>query len=211
MTILVASDLDRTMIFSEAAAAMPTPGVHDLVCVEHFRDQPLSYMTRAATGLLREVTDAALFVPTTTRTVEQYRRITLPGGPHRYAITSNGGNILVDSRPDEHWRAVVELRISDSGAPLDHVTGELSRRIDASWVHNFRVAEELFCYLVVDLAAVPVAFVDEWTQWANDRNWAVSVQGRKIYTVPVALCKSAAVAHLRSRLETRPECRDGVT
>lgn len=211
MTTLIASDLDRTMIYSRSAAGGPTAGLDDLVCVEHYDGRPLSFMTSSAATLLGRLSDTATFVPTTTRTIEQYRRIALPGGPHRYAVTSNGGNILVDSEPDLRWRARVDARIRHSGPPLHEVTTELARRIDESWVRNFRIAEGLFCYLVVNLSALPTTFLDEWTQWAAKRNWKVSIQGRKIYTVPEALCKSAAVSELRDLVQVQSRRRGSVT
>lgn len=209
MTTLIASDLDRTMIYSLSAAGAPSTDDADLVCVEHYDGRPQSFMTAAAATLLRQISNAAIFVPTTTRTIEQYRRIDLPGGPHRYAVTSNGGNILVDNEPDLRWRAGVDARISDSGPPLREVTAELARRIDKSWVRNFRIADDLFCYLVVDLSALPTGFLEQWARWAAMRNWKVSIQGRKIYTVPTALCKSAAVAELRDLVAVGHSGRHG--
>lgn len=205
MTMLIACDLDRTLIYSRLAAGAATASDHDLICVEYYDGAPLSFMTRGGAAMLRAVTAAATFVPTTTRTIEQYQRVNLPGAPHRYAITSNGGNILIDSQPDQHWRTQVEGRIEEVCAPLDLVATELQRQISVQWVRNFRVAENLFCYLVVDLAAVPTGFVSEWSQWCSECNWTVSMQGRKIYTVPAVLCKSVAVAEIRRRLEMQPD------
>ena len=78
--VLVASDLDRTLIYSAAALALPLPDERAprLLCVEVYESQPLSYMTETAAALLAELGelgDEAVFVPTTTRTRQQYRRI----------------------------------------------------------------------------------------------------------------------------------------
>jgi hypothetical protein len=204
VTTLIACDLDRTLIYSSSAVADSTSDSQkpDLVCVEHYDGAPLSFMTRQSSDLLSDLGRAAVFVPCTTRTVAQYRRVTLPGGPHLYAVTTNGGNIIVDGLPDREWRNVVEARLSDSCAPLVHVSAELRSRIDDSWVKAFRIAEELFCYLVVDLAMLPTSFVAEWTRWCAEHNWTVSVQGRKIYSMPATLCKSIAIAEVRRRLES---------
>lgn len=207
MTTLIACDLDRTLIYSRAAAGAPTVGDPDLVCIEYYDGAPLSFMTHTAAALLRTVTDLTTFVPTTTRTIAQYQRITLPGGPHRYAITSNGGNILADGQPDHTWHARIQSCVAESGQTLEHVRSALQQRISTEWVHNFRTAEDLFCYLVVDIAAVPTGFLSQWSQWCAERNWTVSMQGRKIYTVPAALCKSNAVAEVRRRLDADPTTR----
>ncbi|WP_242676652.1 HAD family hydrolase [Rhodococcus sp. ABRD24] len=201
MTILVATDLDRTMIYSRAAMDLePTTAESDLQCVEHYDGAPLSFVTVTGARLLQAVARTAVLVPTTTRTIEQFRRIALPGSPWRYAITSNGGNILVDGIPDPRWRSGIDESARSRGAGLDEVTTALRSRISDDWVRNCRVADELFCYLVVDLAALPDDFLAEWGTWCGARGWNVSRQGRKIYTMPDAVSKSSAVAEVRRRL-----------
>jgi hypothetical protein len=197
VTALIASDLDRTLIYSRRFFDSMAPAGH---CVEIYRDEPISYMTQTAVELLWQLSTQHLVVPVTTRTVAQYTRVTLPGLPYRYAITSNGGTILVDGRPDIAWADEMAARIRDSGPPLAEILAELQTRIHDSWVQNLRTADDLFCYLVVDEAALPTDFVSEWRLWCTPRGWTVSQQGRKIYTVPVPLCKSQAVAELHRRL-----------
>ncbi|WP_459548502.1 HAD family hydrolase [Nocardia sp. X0981] len=222
--LLVATDLDRTMIYSrnavDAAAATAAdthdiaatvgPGIADTVghgpaaeatlCVEYLDGAPLSYMTVAAAERMRELTAAAAVLPTTTRTIEQFGRIRLPGAPWPYAVTSNGGNILVDGVPDANWRRAIDAAVRAGGATLAEVSAALRGRIDESWVLKFRSADDIFCYLVVDLAATPPDFLAEWDSWCRARGWSVSRQGRKIYTMPAAVCKSRAVAEVRDRL-----------
>ena len=197
MTALIASDLDRTLIYSRRFFDTIPPANQ---CVEVYRDEPISYMTPVAAKLLRQLAILHIVVPTTTRTIAQYTRITLPGMPYRYAITSNGGNLIVDGAPDLQWAATVAGRIQAGGPPLPHIMAELQTRIDDSWVYNMRTAEDLFCYLVVDEASLPAAFLADWQQWCAPRGWTVSQQGRKIYTVPQSLCKAEAVAALHHRL-----------
>ncbi|MEU4316326.1 HAD family hydrolase [Nocardia sp. NPDC024068] len=193
----MATDLDRTMIYSRNAFG---PGEPETVCVEHFEGAPLSYMTAAAVVRLKELAAAAAVLPTTTRTIEQFRRIELPGAPWPYAVTSNGGNILVDGAPDPSWRAAIDAAVRAGGASLAEVGAALRSRVDDSWVLKYREADGLFCYLVVDPAGVPDDFLAEWDQWCRERGWSASRQGRKIYTMPQAVCKSRAVAEVRTRL-----------
>ncbi|WP_072690784.1 HAD family hydrolase [Rhodococcus marinonascens] len=208
MTALIATDLDRTMIYSRGAMELAVTESDmvgrsvedDLLCVEVYDGKPLSYVTSAAETMLWRLTDTAVVVPTTTRTVAQFQRIDLPGGPWRYAITTNGGNILVDGVPDEGWRTDVDIAMARGGASLSEIVDELGRRIDDSWVRSSRVADGLFSYLVVDLDSMPAGFVEHWNGWCADRGWGVSRQGRKIYTMPQAVCKSRAVAEVHSRL-----------
>ncbi|MCC3772329.1 HAD family hydrolase [Streptomyces sp. UNOC14_S4] len=202
MTLLVASDLDRTLIYSSAALAlgMPDARAPRLLCVETYEGKPLSYMTETAAGLLDALGRAAVFVPTTTRTREQYRRVRLPGPTPEYAICANGGELLVRGEPDRDWRRRVERTLAAECAGLDEVRTHLERAADPGWLLKApRAAEDLFVYLVVDRPLLPAAWVDELTAWADARGWSVSVQGRKVYAVPRPLTKGAAVTEVARR------------
>ncbi len=200
MTALVATDLDRTLIYSAGALAEGTAPDSPTVCVEHLDGDPLSYMTARAVDLLRALARAAVVLPTTTRTVEQFRRIDLPGAPWHHAVTSNGGTILVDGEPDHAWRTGVDRAVRDSAVSLTDIGAALDRLGTPEWILKRRTADDLFCYLVVDLAAMPSAFVEDWSHWCAERGWNVSQQGRKVYAMPDAVCKSRAVAEVRARL-----------
>ncbi|MGF1429486.1 HAD family hydrolase [Kitasatospora sp. LaBMicrA B282] len=204
---MVASDLDQTLIYSQRSAELPSDSPARLRLVERDdQGQPLSYLTERAAGLLAELAAAAVFVPVTTRTVAQYRRVRLPGaaGAPAFAVCANGGRLLVDGRPDPDWDAAVAARLAAAGAPLAEVADRLSRSVDPDWLLRRRVAEDLFCYLVVDRAGLPEGWLAELTAWCADRGWGVSLQGRKVYAVPRALTKSAAVAEVARRVGGDP-------
>ncbi|MEU3658711.1 HAD family hydrolase [Streptomyces sp. NPDC032940] len=211
MPVLVASDLDRTLIYSAAALGLTTPDAEAprLLCVEVYESKPLSYMTETAAALLAELGDTAVFVPTTTRTREQYRRIRLPGPPAPYAICANGGHLLVDGVPDLDWHARVTARLADECAPLDEIRDHLMRAADPVWVRKQRVAEDLFAYLVVERELLPEDWVKELAVRAENRGWTVSLQGRKIYVVPKPLTKSAAVHEVARRTGAGPTLAAG--
>ncbi|MFE9834545.1 HAD family hydrolase [Streptomyces sp. NPDC005551] len=199
--VLVASDLDRTLIYSTAALSLAVPDAEAprLLCVEIYEGKPLSYMTETAAGLLTELGTSALFVPTTTRTREQYRRISLPGPAPRYAICANGGHLLVDGVSDPDWHARVTERLTNECASLAEVREHMAATSDPLWVRKHRVAEDLFVYLVVERELLPEDWVKELAVWAENRGWTVSLQGRKIYAVPKPLTKSAAMREVARR------------
>ena len=143
MPVLVASDLDRTLIYSAAALALTMPDARAprLLCVEVHESRPLSYMTETAAQLLTDLGDTAVFVPTTTRTRKQYQRISLPGPPPKYAICANGGHLLVDGVSDPDWHAVVTARLADECAPLAEVRAHLAAVADPLWLRKERIAE----------------------------------------------------------------------
>jgi len=232
---LIATDLDRTLIYSAAALELPAaegehgpqgaaapeapagsagPGARTprLRCVELYDGEPLSYMTETAARLLAQLAERAVLVPATTRTREQYARIRLPGPPPRYAVCANGGHLLVDGRSDPDWHARVRCGLAEC-APLADVRDRLRSSVRGGparnagaggWLLKERVAEDLFAYLVVDRDRMPGEWLAELADWARPRGWTVSLQGRKVYAVPRALSKSAAVAEIARRTGAAP-------
>lgn len=198
---LVASDLDRTLIYSPSALALSVADEEAprLLCVEVHEGRPLSFMTEAAAVLIQRLAAAAEFVPATTRTRKQYRRINLPGPVPRYAICANGGHILVKGHTDHDWNAEMRRRLAEGCAPLEEVREFMARTADESWLRKERVAEDLFVYLVVERSLLPERWVKDLAEWAEERGWTVSLQGRKIYAVPKPLTKSAALAEVVRR------------
>lgn len=196
MTTIVVTDLDRTLIYSPAAFDLDVAdaAAPNLVTTEFYRGSPQSYLTLLAATLLRDLPSGAL-VPATTRTVEQYLRISLPTSPPRYAITSNGGNIVVDGEPDPQWRSGVAAGVAKT-APLAEIEEHFAPLAGRDWVRTVRSADSLFCYLVAQTLELPDGFADELRAWSGERGWRISVQGRKVYALPAPLTKSAAVQRI---------------
>ncbi|MFF2038991.1 HAD family hydrolase [Kitasatospora sp. NPDC058170] len=203
---LVASDLDRTLIYSNRALALDVPDrlAPRLLSVEVHDGKALSFMTEQAAALLVELAREAVLVPATTRTRTQYERVNLPGPTPgwvpSYAICSNGGQLIVDGVPDEDWRTEVRGRLATASVPLAEVVEHLALCADPEWTHKRRVADDLFAYLVVERAELPAGWLDELTGWCAERGWTVSLQGRKVYAVPAPLSKSAALAEVERRV-----------
>lgn len=203
---LVASDLDRTLIYSGRALALSGADrlAPRLLSVEVHDAKPLSFMTEQAARMLVELAREAVFVPVTTRTRTQYERVNLPGPEDGwrppYAICANGGRLLVAGEPDRDWDAEVTARLAAGGVPLAEVVDRLARCADPEWTLKRRVAEDLFAYLVVERAQLPAGWLAELTVWCAERGWTVSLQGRKVYAVPAALTKSAALAEVVRRV-----------
>jgi hypothetical protein len=203
MTTLVCADLDRTLIYSAAALGegVPDPVFSSpssrLRCIELYENRPLSYVTETAAERLELLSTTALLVPATTRTPEQYARVRLPGGPPRYAICANGGHLLVDGVDDGDWSARVRARTAGCAAPTE-VFSHLEA-VSGDFVTKLRIASGLFCYLVVERAALPVGWVEDLAGWCAERGWTTSLQGRKVYCLPRALTKSSAAVEVARR------------
>lgn len=192
------SDLDRTLIYSasalgDAAAAAP------LRCVELYEGRPLSFMTERASMALEAAPAAVL--PVTTRTVQQYRRVRLPGPPPPWAVCTNGARVLEDGVEHAEWSREVADRLTSAGASHPEMLAVLrDRAAEVDAVLRVHEAEGVFGYAIVDRSRLPASWLEELTGLAGDAGWRVSVQGRKLYCVPAALTKSAAARWIAQRL-----------
>lgn len=200
MTVLCATDLDRTMIYSRGALETHGDTKRSLVVVERHEHKDASWMTATAAAGFRRLAEQAAVVPVTTRTPEQWARVRLPAAPSRFAITANGGVLLVDGKADHSWDATVAAELREV-APLREIWQHVSVVCRPEWTVKLRNARGLFCYAVLHRKRVPPGFVAETAGWAAHRGWNVSLQGRKLYWVPRSLRKSAAVAEVARRID----------
>ncbi|MDF9717503.1 HAD family hydrolase [Nocardioides sp. ChNu-99] len=196
--LLVASDLDRTLIYS-AAAMQLGEAVAEPVCVEVYDGRPTSFMDPAALDALGALSERTPFVPVTTRTREQFGRIVLPGVRSTHAVTTNGAVILDGGTPCPEWAAEVRRRTAGGASYLD-ATRALRPVWEHPWVRKVRDAEEQFVYAVVEPALTPAEWYDELADATTALGWVLSVQGRKAYVIPPGLTKEAAVAEVARRI-----------
>jgi hypothetical protein len=196
--VLLASDLDRTLIYSRSALGGCIDDA-DLVSVEKRNGVDVSFVTTAAATLIAELHRTSLLVPVTTRVTDQLRRVRLPGTASRFAVAANGAVLLTDGEPDREWQRRIALALT-AQAPWREVWVHANSTCRAEWTQSIRDADGIFCYAVVDRSRLPGAFVAEQWAWAARRGWAVSLQGRKLYWMPIALSKAAAVAEIAARV-----------
>jgi hypothetical protein len=199
---LIACDLDRTLIYSSRAfwLTMPDAEAPAIVVSEIYQGVPISYMTRTAEQLLLELTATTTFVPVTTRTAAQYGRVRLPGPVPRFAVTTNGGTILHNGQVDVDWAQSLHSRLSSEAAPVPVVRALLEDAAAAEWILRVHTAEDLFTYAIIERDLMPEQWIESLNERCRALGWTVSVQGRKLYCVPNAITKSAALAEVRRRL-----------
>jgi hypothetical protein len=196
MKVMLALDLDQTLIFSARSAG--DLGTTPTVWVEDYDGEPLSLMTTAAYDLMAQLTAQHHVVPVTTRTPAQLGRVRLPGPPS-LALCANGGVLLRDGVRDFRWDATVADSLSVA-VPAADVLRRVEEVADQPWVKTIRQVEDLFVYLVAhERGGVP----GDWLAGLTEQllpDWTVSVQGRKVYAVPLTLSKGAAAARVAEEL-----------
>lgn len=196
MSVAVFSDLDGTLIYSRRLAG----DVAGLEPVESIDGEPQSWMTRTAAENLRTLTALVAFVPTTTRTPEQYQRVRLPGVPPEYAILSNGAHILTGGAEDREWSTV----IGDSSWGVTRpeiVAGNLTGALDgARWVRRIQRFDTIVC-VSAERGSAPSGDDEKLIQQvAVDHGYGAYRQGRKMHLIPAHVTKEAAADHVACKL-----------
>lgn len=158
-------------------------------------------MTNRAILLLRQLAERVIFIPVTTRTIEQYQRIVIFQEmiKPKYAVTSNGGNILIYGEPDLEWNSQVRESVQQGCLPLAEVLEHFSKLKHSEWFLSGKIADDLFYYCVVNRDKIPEQEIISFGQWAKEKGWHISTQGRKIYFVPVMVSKRKAIAYIQQR------------
>lgn len=182
-------DLDNTLIYSYK---------HDIgaekQCVEIYEGRELSFMSKRSYLMLKNICEMYTFVPTTTRTMEQYSRINLGVMP-RFALVCNGGILLENGMADMKWYhdslKLIRPSNSDMGAALDI----LNHDPDVSF--DIRYIEQLFIFTK---SRNPDKSIKRLKQALNPSLTHVLTNGEKIYVVPDKLDKGTAVLRLKEKL-----------
>jgi len=199
--MIFASDLDQTLIYSHRTF-ISQEIEEQIRPVEKLDDRFISFMTQNALGKLREISQRVLFVPVTTRTKLQYQRINFPeyGIVHQYAVTGNGGTIFYKGQEDKDWAQCVLAGRDNCLDVMDllHKFNEISH---PAWVipESGKLADDLFYYCLIEREKVPLVELAAFKIWASENNWELSVQGRKLYLVPLNVNKKAAIQYIKEK------------
>lgn len=208
--MIYASDLDRTLIYSLGAIGVPenTPG---LVPAEIIEGKTVSYISQQALNQLLELTTRVIFMPVTTRTIQQYKRINLfqetiiPD----YAVTSNGGNILIGGVVDKEWRDSIGRLVARHSASAEEVRSYIKAVVRENWIISENYCDDLFYSFIVHRDLLPLDEISNLSDQLYNLGWKVSLQGRKLYAVPVAVNKSDAIIHVRRTVRSEPMVASG--
>ncbi len=186
MKFLFACDLDNTLIHSYKHKT------DDDICIEIYNGREQSFISRRTAELLSGVVKKILFVPVTTRSVEQYQRIhwTEKIKPE-FAVVSNGANFLRAGVVDKNWRR-------DSSEFIQPYLNELRER-EKIFSRDLnltvcRIVDESFLFLKCS-DEVRTHELAEKIQKQTGLN--VNYSGQKIYLFPPKLNKGAALMRLK--------------
>ena len=187
---IFASDLDNTLLFSWKHA------VEGDLCVEFLNGAPQGYLTGEAPSYLERIMRHALFVPVTSRSVEQYLRIQFPHRCRpRYAVAANGALLLIDGKIDPAWREEFTQAVAPWQDALQAALAALSALPQGK---RCRIVDGMFAFAACDNPQDALALSGALEDVTPLQ---VSVTGRKVYLFPPPVNKGAAVQKLRRRLQ----------
>lgn len=190
--ILFASDLDNTIIHSYKSAS------EDEICVEMKDNKKLSFVSEFTYEHLNVLYDKICIIPITTRSIEQYKRIKLFKNNKypKYAVTSNGGILLIDNEIDKNWFNESKLLINSSLNELDKAIEILSN--DKNVYFDVRYIDEMFVFTKTK----DVIFTSNNLKSKLDLNKVnVYYHNEKMYVIPCILNKGTALKRIKNLLK----------
>lgn len=192
--MIFASDLDRTLIYSKRAIdELQKEPIGKLKPVEIKDGKWVAFMTEAAFLAIKTLSMHSMFIPVTTRTTDQFKRVAIfeKEIENKYAITSNGAVILEHGIPVEEWTNYVQNRLQQESVLEEEVLSTLSIngiRLNGQKKH----AGKLFFYFILNsLPSAPEMKVIN--ELVSKVGWRISLQGRKLYFIPLPINKGTAL------------------
>lgn len=184
--MIYASDLDRTLIYSERFLE----GYFEpVIPVERdSKGKVISYIPQKALENLREISSRIEFVPVTTRSIREYTR-TLFCNMTSFAIVDNGGTILYFGAPVEEWEQKIAEQLQDYD--LNSVVKLFEGQPFVSRAPS--IVDGKFVFLKqMDETACRKFCVDN----LNLDKYTFEIQRKKVYIIPKFISKRSALEFL---------------
>lgn len=192
--IVFASDLDNTLIFSYKKKNQCQ---QKMICVEKKEGKELSYMTQKAYNTLQKLYQKIIFVPITTRSIEQYQRIQF-FDKIEYVLTTNGGILLKNNNIDKIWLEETKKLILPSEKELQKAIYLLKK--DNNICFEIRIVDDIFVYTK---SLHPQKTANNIIQKLDLNQIFVDTNGEKIYVFPKILNKGFALKRLKNLLHCK--------
>ncbi|RKD25273.1 Hydroxymethylpyrimidine pyrophosphatase [Caminicella sporogenes DSM 14501] len=199
--MIFASDLDRTLIYSEKFIVGFAEKSIKIRPVEYKEGKIISYMSEKVISKLKSISENVLFIPVTTRTIEQYERIDVFKNliKPQYAIVTNGGNILKDGRLDVNWNKKIKNKIKHECLSIDEVINKFKEIASDRWILKSRKADDLFLYYIIDREKMAMNELNDFVKWLRNKNWRSVLHGRKLYFIPNCVNKRESLSYISEK------------
>ncbi|WP_315115171.1 HAD family hydrolase [uncultured Clostridium sp.] len=192
--MIFASDLDRTLIYSNFFLE---PHMINVIPVERKDDKNISHMTINSIKLLSLINEKLLFIPTTTRSLEQYKRISIfhETIPVKYAVVANGGIILKNGEIDLKWKEIISSKMKTLISPKDLIK-LCSFFLDSNYIKSYRCCDDLFLYAVLKSDFINSEDFHRLVSLANEHGYIATRNNKKVYIIPKFINKWAPLEYI---------------
>ena len=172
--MVVFSDLDRSIIYSKRFLGEDKSELE----IEIYKNENISYISKKTVELIKQIKEKIEFIPTTTRTIEQFKRIEFS----KYDI-------------DREYKSFINQKLKNS-LHIDETMKLLEEYKNIKGIKKIRKADDLFFYIVVDNNIFDLKYIESFISKIKDLNWETYINGTKIYFLPQELKKSTAIKYI---------------
>ena len=191
--IVFNSDLDNTLIYSYKRDIGKNKK-----CVEIYENREISYMTDNSINMLEKISNIITFIPTTTRTEEQYKRIFFTDKVKiNYALVCNGGVLIENGIRNDIWYKESLDIISYCKNDLDYANNLLNK--DKYRNFDLKNIDNLFLFTK---SSNPIKTIEYINKNLKTKNLNIFNNGNKIYALPKKLNKGNAIIRLKNKLKS---------
>lgn len=192
---IFASDLDQTLIYSTRTVDKSMEGV---TAIEKIGDRTISYTLESTLLEIERLTKHSHFIPTTTRTLRQYKRLNFRNINIKYVILANGGLILKNGMVDLEWDSIIASKLKKLSSH-GYILNKLKRLEKENGFVKFVNADNFYIYMIVNEKKFNKDVLKGFDKFLS--GWKIFDQGRKIYFIPDVISKGKALEYLKQKIK----------
>jgi len=192
--MIFASDLDRTLIYS---SFFLKSDITNTVPVELKAEKEISHMTEKSLKLLSLINEKVLFIPITTRSLEQFKRISIFNDtiPLKYAVVANGAIILKNGEVDLYWQNHILSQMNSLISPIELIE-KCRFFLDSEYIKSYRCCDDLFLYAVLKSDKLDSSDFNNLIEIADKEGYLVSKNNKKVYIIPKFINKWSPLKYI---------------
>ena len=189
MKILFACDLDNTLLHSYSHKKEGD------ICIEYKNGEEQGYVTKYVHDNFSSAINGVDFVPATSRSILQTKRISFFDKFAIYIIASNGGRLLVNGKEDNEWSKTTDTVFKTYKDEFDKLTKKASE--ESELFKYARIVDNTYFYLSVNDGFDVKSIFDNYQK---NTTLVGLTNKKKIYFTPEQINKGHAVLKLKEKL-----------
>lgn len=188
------SDLDRTLIFSKKFIK---DGIESVV-VESKGDKAISYMTKQALSLLKEIHNECTFIPVSTRTFETITRVDfIQEFKPEWMICDNGTHIYHNGERLKAWEDLINSKRDAHNLKASTLESMIKSTFEDKGLKEIFNREDIYLMVKFEEMSGEVRQHLECLNLAiRDKGYRMDINSRKAYFLPDYVRKEDAVGFL---------------